>query len=118
MRPAFKIPQWIPTALLVLLVPVIGCLAVSYISDTQTRATAAAQSDADMQLIAYLHQQYDAQFPRDNFQWRIQRRDGDSSLVCYCSRKGYGWWYEVKPLAGGQFTSTKVADTSAAALKP
>lgn len=103
--------------LLVLLVPVIGYLAVSYIEDTQTRATVAAETDADAQLIAYLHQQYDAQYSRADFEWKIERRDGDNRLVCYCSPKGYGWWYEVQPLAGGQFTSTKVADTSAAAIK-
>ena len=112
-----KVPQWIPTVLLVMLVPVIGYLAVSYISDTQTRATAGAQTDADMQLIAYLHQQYDAQYSRAGFHWSIQRRDADRSLVCYCNPKGYGWWYEVQPLAGGQFRSTKVADTSAAVIK-
>lgn len=114
MRKTFQIPQWIPTALLVMLVPVIGYLAISYVKDTQARADLSAQTDAEAQMIAYLHQQYDAQYPRGGFHWRIQRRDGANRLVCYCDRKGYGWWYEVRMTPDGQFTATKVADTSAA----
>lgn len=117
MRTKIKVPQWIPTALLVALVPVIGYLAISYIEDTQTRATASAQNAADAQMIAYLRQRYEAENSHAGFHWKVQRRDGDNRLVCYCDPKGYGWWYEVKTTAGGQFTATKVADTSAAAIK-
>lgn len=112
-----KVPQWIPTVLLVMLVPVIGYLVISYIQDTQSRLTASAQTDADARTIAYLHQQFDAQYPRGDFQWSIQRRDGDDLLVCYCDPKGYGWWYQVRTGADGQLTATKVADTSGAAVK-
>jgi hypothetical protein len=116
-RTKIKVPQWIPTVLLVLLVPVIGYLAFSYIRDTQSRATASAQTDTDAQMISYLRQQYEAQYQRAGFHWTIQRRDGDNRLVCYCDPKGYGWWYQVQMTADGQFTATKVADTSAATIK-
>lgn len=110
-----QVPQWIPTALLVMLVLVIGYLAFSYIHDTQSQAAAGAQADAEAQMIAYLRQQYGAQYPHLGFEWKIQRRNGDNHLVCYCNPAGYGWWYQVQITAGGQFTATKVADTSAAA---
>ena len=61
-----------------------------------------------------MKQQYDAAHSRSGFQWQIGRRDGQNRLVCYCDKKGYGWWYQVQIAADGTFSSTQVADTSEA----
>lgn len=110
----FKIPQWIPTLLLVLLVPIVGYLVISNVEDIRTQSESSAQSDTEAQLIAYMHQQFDAQHARSGFQWGITRRDGQNRLVCYCDKKGYGWWYQVQIGEDGSFSATQVADTSAA----
>jgi len=109
-----KIPQWIPTALLIALVPVIGYLAVSNVEQTRQEQEAGTQSDSDAQLMGFLHRQYDSQHRRLGFRWIIQRRDGQNALACYCDTKGYGWWYQVQASPDGQFTANQVADTSAA----
>ena len=107
-----RVLQWISTALLVALIPVIGYLVVSNIEATRNQEDRGAQDDAEANMIAYLHQQYDAQYPARGYQWTIGRRDGSTRLVCYCNKKGYGWWYSVQITSDGQYTAQKVADTS------
>jgi hypothetical protein len=114
----YRVPQWIPTVLLVLLVPLIGYLVVSNIEDTRSQQELGAQTDAEANMIAFMHQQYDSQHRRHGFHWTIQRRDGPNTLVCYCDGKGYGWWYQVQATPDGQFTAAQVADTSAASTTP
>jgi hypothetical protein len=104
--------------LFVLLVPVIGYLAVSNIEATRGQQDRGAQNDADAQIIAYMHQNYDSGYPATGYQWTVGRRDGSTSLVCYCNKKGYGWWYSVRMTSDGRFSAAKVADTSKGATPP
>ena len=118
MRSKIQLPQWIPTVLLVLLVPAIGYLVVWNVEQTRHDQDAGAQTDTEAQLINYMRQQFDAQHKRSGFHWSIARRDPQDDLVCYCDGKGYGWWYQVQIAAAGQFSATQVADTSAASTAP
>lgn len=104
-----RVPQWIATALLVVLAPVIGFIVFSDVEGMRTGQSAVQTDDAN--LIAYMHQQYDAQYPRRGYHWTIQRRNGEHRLVCYCDANGYGWWYDVEALSGETFTANPVADT-------
>ena len=113
MRRQVQVPQWIPTVLLILLAPVIGYLVYAYVEGTRDQQNASTQSATEAQLITFMAQQYDSEHPSSGYVWTIERRDGDSRLVCYCDDKGYGWWYQVQTRPDGQFTATEVADTSA-----
>lgn len=109
-----QLPQWIPTALFVLLVPVIGFLVVWNVEQTRQQEDAGAQTEAEAQMIGYMRQQFEVRHQRWGFHWSIGRRDGQNRLVCYCDAKGYGWWYQVQIGSDGQFSASQVADTSAA----
>lgn len=114
MRVRMKVPQWIPTALLVLLVPVFGYLVISNVEGIRTQQEAGAQTDTEAHLMAFMEDQYGSKLPRFGFTWIISRRDVQSRLVCYCDKKGYGWWYSVQIAPDGSFSASQVADTSAA----
>jgi hypothetical protein len=113
-----RMPSWVTTAILILLIPVIGYLVVSNVEQTRNDYNTGAQNQEEANLIAFMHQEFDAQHPAPGYQWAITRRDASGNLVCYCNSKGYGWWYSVQKTPDGSYAATQVADTSQGGTNP